>query len=91
MPFELQEVETPRISRHSAHEGGKVVNPTNLPPLLQSYSAAAKIKSMKNFNNSIDYRTRNLSACSAVPPHNPIKQTFGKYLFSFILFISFKH
>ena len=29
----LQEVEAPRISRQSAHEGGKVVSPTNRPPL----------------------------------------------------------
>jgi hypothetical protein len=29
----LQEIETPRISRQSAHEGCKVVSPTNRPPL----------------------------------------------------------
>ena len=29
----LQEVEAPKISRHSAHEGGKVVSPTQLLPL----------------------------------------------------------
>jgi hypothetical protein len=55
MPFELQEVETPRILRQSAHKGGKVVNTTNLTPLPQSYSAAAKIKSIKKiFNNTIE-------------------------------------
>jgi hypothetical protein len=34
-PSGLQEVEAPRISRHSAHEGGKVVSPMYwqfLPP-----------------------------------------------------------
>ena len=31
--FGLQEVGAPRISRQSAHEGGKVVNPTHRPPL----------------------------------------------------------
>ena len=33
MPLELQEVEAPRISRQSAHEGGKVVSPTPRPLL----------------------------------------------------------
>ena len=32
--FGLQEVEASRISRQSAHEGGKVVSPTHRPPLL---------------------------------------------------------
>jgi hypothetical protein len=30
----LQEVKAPRIFRHWALEGGKVVSPTHLPPLL---------------------------------------------------------
>ena len=29
----LQKIETPRISRKSAQEGGKVVSPTRRPPL----------------------------------------------------------
>jgi hypothetical protein len=29
----FQEVEAPRISRQSAHEGGKVVSPTHRPSL----------------------------------------------------------
>jgi hypothetical protein len=32
-PLGLQEVEAPRISRQSAHEGGKVVSPTHRPSL----------------------------------------------------------
>ena len=32
-PLELQELEAPRISRQSAHEDGKVVSPTQQPPL----------------------------------------------------------
>jgi hypothetical protein len=32
-PLRLQEVEAPRISRQSAHEGGKVVGPTPRPLL----------------------------------------------------------
>jgi hypothetical protein len=32
-PWGFQEVQAPRISRQSAHEGGKVVSPTHRPPL----------------------------------------------------------
>jgi hypothetical protein len=32
-PLELQEFVAPRVSRQSAHEGGKVVSPTHRPPL----------------------------------------------------------
>ena len=32
-PGGLHEIETSRISRQSAHEGGKVVSPTHRPPL----------------------------------------------------------
>jgi len=58
-----------RISRQSAYEGGKVVNPTHRPPLPpgnipgshfcyrlsrpQSHSAAGRIMSMKNSNDTI--------------------------------------
>jgi hypothetical protein len=32
-PLVVQEVKAPKISRQSAHEGGKVVSPTHRPPL----------------------------------------------------------
>jgi hypothetical protein len=32
-PLGFQEVQAPTISRHSAHEGGKVVSPMHWPPL----------------------------------------------------------
>lgn len=32
-PYELQAVEAPRISKQSAHVGGKLVNRTNRPPV----------------------------------------------------------
>jgi len=64
------------ISRHSAHEGGKVVSPTHRPPLLsrknswysfcstlsrrQGHSAAGRIMSMKKSNDTIGNRTRDL-------------------------------
>jgi len=72
-----------QISRQSAHEGGKVVNPTHRPPLPpgnmpgthfcyrlsqpQGHSAAGRIMSMKNSNDTIGNRTRDLPTCSAVP------------------------
>jgi hypothetical protein len=61
----LLEVAAPRISRQSAHEGGKVVSymlrPSSPP---QRYSQG--IKWMKNPNDSIGNRTRYLPDCSAV-------------------------
>ena len=75
-----------QISRQSVHEGGKGVSPTHRPSLPQEsipgthfcyrMSAARRIMSMKNFNDTIGNRTRDLPACSAVtqstaPPHTP--------------------
>ena len=37
-PGSFQEVETPRISRQTADEGGKIVSPTHRPPLPPSRS-----------------------------------------------------
>jgi len=37
-PLPLQGAEVPRISRKSAHVGGKDVNPTNRPSLPQKLS-----------------------------------------------------
>jgi len=72
-----------QISRLSAHEFGKVVRRTHWPPLppwnipgtyfcgrlsrSQGHSAAGMIISMKNSNDTIGNRTRDLPACSAVP------------------------
>ena len=72
-----------QFSRQSAHEGGKVVSPTHRPSLPpgnipgthlcwrlsrpQGHSAAGRIMSMKNSNDTIGNRTGDLPACSAVP------------------------
>jgi hypothetical protein len=78
----VQEVEASKIARQSAQEGGKVVSPAHRPPLLSrevpwysflleaesTPSAAGRIKSLKNSSDSIGNRTRDLPACSAVPP-----------------------
>jgi len=72
-----------QISRQSTHEGGKVNSSTHRPPLPpgntpgihfcysliqpQGHSAARKIISLKNFNDAIWNRTRDLPACSTVP------------------------
>ena len=69
-----------QISRHSALESGKVVSPTHRPPLppkkyswysflldTESHSAAGRIMSIKNSNDNIGNRTRDLPAYSVVP------------------------
>ena len=83
-PFWLQEAEAARISRESAHEGGKVVSPTHrlsLPPRdtpgthfcyrlsrPQGHSAAGRIKSIKNQNDPTGNQTGDLPAFGAVSP-----------------------
>jgi hypothetical protein len=62
-----QALRAPGISRHSVHEGGKVVSRTYRPPLFISVSAARRIQSMKYPNDHIGNRTRDLPPCSAVP------------------------
>ena len=75
-----------QISRQSANEGGKVLNPTHRPPLppgnipgthfcwrlsqSQGHTAARRIMSMKNSNDTIGNRTRDLPTCSPVPQTN---------------------
>jgi hypothetical protein len=72
-----------QISRQSAHEGGKVVSLTHRPPLPpgnipgthfwqrlshpQGHGVTRRIMSMKNSNDTIGNRARDLPACSAVP------------------------
>ena len=72
-----------QISRQSAHEVGKFVSPTHRPPLPpgnipgthfckrlsqpQAHTATGRIMSMKNSNDTIWNRTRDLPACSSVP------------------------
>jgi hypothetical protein len=68
-----------KISRQLAYEGGKVVNATKLPEnipgthfyyrlsLSHGDSAAGRIMAMKNSNDSIGNRIRNLPAGSEVP------------------------
>jgi hypothetical protein len=72
-----------QFPRQSAHEGGKVVSHTHRPPLSpgnssgthfcsrlcqpQSHSAARKIMSTENSNDTIGDQIRDLPACSAVP------------------------
>ena len=70
------------ISRRSAHGGGNVsltyretLPPGNIPGTHlywrlsrhQGHSAAGRIMSMKNSNDTIGNRTRDLQACSPVP------------------------
>jgi len=76
-----------QISWQSAHEGGRVVSPTPRRLVLLSVTgwvdprpivAAWKIMSMKNPNNNIGNRNRNLMVCSALsepaaPPRAPCR------------------
>ena len=64
-----------QISRQSTHVDSKVVSLKHRPPLpIRKYSwysvlleAESNRMSMKNFNDTIGNRTRDLPACSAVP------------------------
>jgi hypothetical protein len=72
-----------QISRQSSHESGKVISPTHRPPLPprnisgthfcyrlsqpHSHSAAGRIISVKNSNDTVGNRSCDLSGCSAVP------------------------
>jgi hypothetical protein len=66
-----------QISKQSAHKGVKVVRPTHRRLYPQEtflglnqpegHSAAGRIMSMKNSNDTIGNRTHELPACSAVP------------------------
>ena len=61
-----------QISRQSAHEGGKVVSPTHLPPLPPGnipgiHSTVGRIMSIKNSSDTIRNRTCDLPTCSVVP------------------------
>jgi len=47
-PLQLQEVEASRISRQSAHEGGKVVTPTHRPHLPPGYSPVFRRRTIHN-------------------------------------------
>ena len=97
----------PHISRQSAHEGGKVVSPTHRAPSppgntpsthfcwrlsqTQGHNAAGRIIPMRNSNDTIGNRTRDLLTCSAVsqptaPPRAPYWQGTYEYLVLFWLF-----
>jgi hypothetical protein len=72
-----------QILRRSSHEGCKVVSHTHRPSLpsrrdswysflldavsIPGHRVAGRIMSMKNSNDNIGDRTRDLPACSAVP------------------------
>jgi hypothetical protein len=78
-PEVSEEVEATRTSRQTAHEGGKAVSPRHRPPLppanipgthlclrlsrLKGHSEAVRFKSMKNPNDSILNRIRDLLRC----------------------------
>ena len=89
-PRSFQEVETPRFqdNRHmkvvrlSALHTGRLYPPGNIPGTHfcwrlsqpQGHSAAGRIMSIKNSNDTIGNRTCDLPTCSAVPqPNAPLR------------------
>jgi hypothetical protein len=86
----------PQILGQSVHEVGKFVSPTYRPPLPpgnnagthfcqslsrpQSHTAAGRIMSMKNSNDTIGNRFRDLPVCSAVITR--------KSLYNFLIILS---
>ena len=92
----FQDVETPRFhdNRHikvvrlSALRTGRLYLPGNIPGTRfyqrlsrpQDHSVEGRIMSMKNSNDSIGNRTRNLPACNAVLPRAPsLNSKSGKF------------
>jgi hypothetical protein len=85
-----------QVLRQSAHEGGKVVSPTHQPPLPlgtipgthfclrlsrhQGHSVTGRIMSMKNSNDTIGNRSRNLPVCSVVPQTNVLPLTPSEFI-----------
>jgi len=84
-----------QISIQSAHEGGKFVSRTHRPPLPpenipgthlcqrlrrpQGHNAIGRIMSMKNSNDTIGNRTRDLPVCSALPQPTTPPRIFETY------------
>ena len=82
-PIHVLKVPGVESTRKSAHEVTKAVTPTHRPPLPpkdirishsckrlsrpQDLSAAGSFMSIKNCNDTIENRTRDLPACSAMP------------------------
>jgi len=81
-PLWVREVESPRTSRQSAHEGVKVISATHQPPIppgsilgthfsqrlswTQAHITAGMIITKRNPNENIGNLTRDLPACSVV-------------------------
>ena len=99
-PWGFQEVEAPRFqdSRHMkvlrlpALRTGRFYPPGNIPGTHfcyrlsrpQGHSAAGRIMLMKNCNDNIGNRTRDLPACSAVhQPTAPPRAPVNKYILSY--------
>ena len=95
-----------QISRHSAHEGGKVVSPKHWPPLpprkyswysflLEDESAPGPFArpeglSMKNSSDTNVNGTRDLLACRSVPQPLVIYSSYHNCLFNLKMAYKFK-
>jgi hypothetical protein len=100
-PLGIQEVQTPRISRQTFYESGKVspTHQTSSPPIPsthlfwrfsqpQDHSAAGRIVSIKNSNDYVGSRTLYLPPFSSVPQQTaPPRDAFSLRL-KFIALVS---
>jgi hypothetical protein len=93
------------ISKYSAHEGGKVVSPMHRPPLPptkyswysfpleaespQGHSEVRKIMSIKNSNDTIGNRTRDLPACSAAPHPTAPPRAPQYFYYNFFMWVDY--
>ena len=80
-----------QISRQSAHEGGKFVIPAPGTHFCygqsrpQGHNAVGRLMWMKNFSDSMTFRTRDLPACSAVPQPTALPLAPHSYMTAFKL------
>ena len=67
-PLELQEFVAPRVSRQSAHEGGKVVSPKHRPPLTPKPTAPPRTSTVEQLRQVKADSAEDLWESGAIAP-----------------------
>ena len=89
-----------KVVRLSALRTGRIYPPGNIPGTHscwrlsrpQGHSAAGRIMSMKNSNDTIGNRTRELPTCSAVPqPTAPPRTPYNFGNPVYVFYLTFQH